>query len=164
MLGAGMGVGGKDGAVLSISGSEEEEWVCPMYRKHGEVACGESGARRNWGLPLFLPSYPTSSPFPLSLPRQERGVGKASWGRRHLKESPTECLPPPFECHLFLPAFRVFCSSVAPKPSRSPLKCRVPRLGDPGACPALHFPDCAPSFTYLTSVGHVSCASPGVPP
>ena len=40
------------------------------------------------------------------------GVRKASWRRRHLKESPTEYLPLP----TLLSAFRVFCGSVALKP------------------------------------------------
>ena len=37
-----------------------------------------------------------------------------------------------------------------------------PGWGDPGVCSALHFPECAPLFIYLTSVGHILCTSPGM--
>ena len=67
---------------------------------------------------FYPPSGPTSSPFlSVSPGRKGRspgvmGVRKASWRRRHLKESPTEYLLLP----TLLSAFRVFCGSVALKP------------------------------------------------
>lgn len=123
-------------------------------------AHGESGARRNWCLPLVLAS--SSSLHFLSPGRKGRISGTMG-----VQEGCMEEVTPEGKFNLLSASptrISSLASSVVLSPQGHPdlhLSVTCPGWGDPGVYSAVYFPVCAPSFIYLTSIRHLHVPGTG---